>query len=81
MSETKMALLKTSYKESVRRRCAGTILDSASDEIRGMLWEEVKRHVEEELEELKEAAKRRKGSSGRETGSRRAGEERTGRDF
>lgn len=55
---TKMALLKTSYKGiSAAKDAAGTILDSASDEIRGMLWEEVKQHVEEELEELKEAAK------------------------
>lgn len=54
----KMALLKTGYKGiNAAKKAADTILDSASDEIRGMLWEEAKQQVDEEMEKLIEAAK------------------------
>lgn len=36
---------------------AQDILDSASDEIRGMMWEDAKKHMDEEMEKLVEAAK------------------------
>lgn len=38
-------------------KAAEAILDAASDEIRGMLWEDAKEHVDKEMEELIEAAK------------------------
>ena len=54
----KEVLLKTSYKGiCAAKKCADAILEAASQEIQGMIWEEAKQHVEEEMEELVETAK------------------------
>ena len=55
---SKQALLETSYKAITKAKdAADAIMDAASDEIIGMLWEEAKKHVDEEMEKLVEAAK------------------------
>lgn len=54
----KEVLLKTSYKGiCAAKKGADAILEAASQEIQGMIWEEAKQHVEEEMEELVETAK------------------------
>lgn len=56
----KQGLLKTSYKRITKAyKEADTILKAASDEIIGMVWEDAKKHIDEEMEELIEAAKKK----------------------
>ncbi len=58
--EMKLGLLKTSYKGiSKAYKTADKIMDAASKDIIGMAWEDAKKHVEEEFEELVEAAKKK----------------------
>ncbi len=54
----KSGLLKTSYKGIMQAyRTADAINEAASKEIIGMAWEDAKKHVEEEFQEMVEAAK------------------------
>ncbi len=54
----KQGLLETSYKGiSKAYKVADTIMEAASKEIIGMMWEDAKEHVDEEMQELVEAAK------------------------
>lgn len=60
IKESKQGLLKTSYKGIAKAyKAADTILKAASDEIIGMVWEDAKKHMDEEMEELIEAAKKK----------------------
>ena len=55
---TKQAILESGGKGIQNaKKAAESILQEASDAIIGMLWEEAKNHVEEEMEKLVEAAK------------------------
>lgn len=55
---TKQAILESGGK-GIRdaKKAAESVLQAASDEIIGMLWEDARKHVEEEMEKLVEAAK------------------------
>ncbi len=54
----KQGLLKTSYKGiSKAYKAADTIMEAASKEIMGMMWDDAKKHVDEKMQELVEAAK------------------------
>ncbi len=58
ITATKQAILEAGGKGMrTAKKMAGSILDAASDAIIGMLWEDAKEHVDEELEKLMEAAK------------------------
>lgn len=56
--DTKQAILEAGGKGiRAAKKAADSILQAASDSIIGMLWEDAKDHVDEEMEKLVEAAK------------------------
>ena len=58
ITATKQSILEQGGKGiRAAKKAAESILDAASDSIIGMLWQDAKKHVDEEMEKLVEAAK------------------------
>ena len=58
ITAAKQAILEAGGKGiRAAKEAAESILDAASDSIIGMLWQDAKKHVDEEMEKLVEAAK------------------------